>query len=33
MKWEKIAYWSKKGLLEWFADLILRVQQLEQWVE
>jgi dynein heavy chain len=29
--WEKYAYFSKKGLVEWFADLLLRVQQLNTW--
>jgi len=24
--WEKFAYFSKKSLLDWYADLLLRVQ-------
>lgn len=32
-KWELKAYFSKKSLLEWFADLLQRVTQLEEWVE
>ena len=32
-KWEKKAYFSKKSLIEWFADMMLRVAQLEEWVE
>lgn len=29
--WEKFAYFSKKSLTEWFADLLLRVNQLTEW--
>ena len=29
--WEKYAYFSKKSLTEWFADLLLRVNQLVNW--
>ena len=29
--WEKFAYYSKKALVEWFADLLLRVEQLVNW--
>lgn len=31
--WEKLAWWSKKGLMAWFADLKLRVKQLVSWSE
>jgi dynein heavy chain len=27
--WEKFAYFSKKSLTEWYADLLLRVTQLQ----
>merc|ERR1711881_806020 len=30
-KWEKFAYPSLKGLSSWFADLVLRVDQLVKW--
>ena len=29
--WEKVAYFSKKGLLSWFNDLIDRNLQLQAW--
>lgn len=29
--WEKLAWWSKKGLQSWFLDLLARVEQLDQW--
>lgn len=29
--WEKYAYFSKKGLIEWFYDMIDRVKQLTYW--
>ena len=29
--WEKYAYFSKKSLTEWFADLLLRIEQLTTW--
>lgn len=29
--WEKYAWWSKKQLLPWFADMILRYQQIVAW--
>ena len=29
--WEKYAYFSKKALTEWFADLLARVNQLTIW--
>ena len=32
VSWEKLAWWSNKGLQTWFADLLLRCQQLEDWV-
>lgn len=32
VSWEKLAWWSNKGLQSWFADLLLRYQQLEAWV-
>ncbi|GMH47852.1 hypothetical protein TrLO_g3977 [Triparma laevis f. longispina] len=31
--WEKFAWPSTKGLLQWFADSILRVDQLVQWTD
>lgn len=31
--WEKYAYFSKKNLIDWFADMLLRVQQLVEWQE
>jgi dynein heavy chain len=31
--WEKVAYFSKKSLTEWYADLLLRVEQLKEWSE
>jgi dynein heavy chain len=30
-EWEKYAYFSKKGLLDWFSDLLLRINQLTIW--
>jgi len=30
-EWEKYAYFSKKTLMEWFADLLLRINQLTTW--
>jgi dynein heavy chain len=32
-EWEGCAYFSKKTLIEWFADLLLRVTQLAEWTE
>ena len=29
--WEKLAWPSTKALMQWFADLILRVDQLQTW--
>ena len=29
--WEEVAYFSKKALVLWFADLLERVKQLEEW--
>ncbi len=29
--WEKLAWWSKKSLATWYADMILRHQQLTSW--
>ena len=31
--WTKYAYHSKKALTDWFADLLLRVEQLSAWSE
>lgn len=31
--WEKYAYASKKTLLDWFSDMLLRQAQLVQWSE
>merc|ERR1711988_1878189 len=31
--WEKLAWFSQKTLLTWFADMILRVDQLVTWTE
>lgn len=31
--WEKYAYFSKKSLTDWYADLLLRVTQLVEWQE
>lgn len=31
--WEKYAYFSKKSLVDWFADLLQRVDQLTNWAE
>ena len=31
--WEKVAYFSKKSLAEWYSDLLLRVDQLKDWSE
>merc|ERR1712070_705093 len=31
--WEKLAWWSNKGLFSWFLDLLKRVDQLTMWVE
>jgi dynein heavy chain len=30
-EWEKYAYFSKKSLLDWFIDLLLRITQLTNW--
>lgn len=30
-EWEKYAYFSKKTLIEWFSDLLLRINQLTIW--
>jgi dynein heavy chain len=32
-QWEECAYFSKKTLQEWYADLLLRVQQLQEWTD
>jgi dynein heavy chain len=29
--WEKFAYFSKKNLIDWYADMLLRVTQLINW--
>ena len=29
--WEKLAWWSKKGLHSWFSDMLLRIDQLSSW--
>jgi dynein heavy chain len=29
--WEKLAWWSKKGLESWFSDMLLRIIQLSEW--
>ena len=29
--WEKLAWWSKKALIPWFADLVQRHKQLTEW--
>lgn len=31
--WTKYAYFSKKILVDWFADLLARVEQLKNWQE
>lgn len=31
--WEKYAYFSKKNLVDWFADMLQRVTQLVEWQE
>jgi len=31
--WVPVSYFSKKSLIEWFADLMLRIQQLQAWSE
>ncbi len=31
--WEKYAYFSKKNLIDWFADMLQRVTQLVEWQE
>jgi len=31
--WEKLAWFSQKNLRSWFSDVLLRVKQLEEWVE
>lgn len=31
--WEKLAWWSKKGLISWFLDMLKRVEQLVVWTE
>ena len=30
-EWEKYAYFSKKPLIEWYQDLLMRVNQLQNW--
>jgi dynein heavy chain len=30
-EWTKYAYFSKKALLDWFVDLLLRITQLATW--
>ena len=30
--WAKLAYASTYGLTAWFADLLLRVKELESWI-
>ena len=30
-EWEKYAYFSKKTLLDWFIDLLLRITQVTTW--
>ena len=30
-EWEKYAYFSKKSLIEWFGDMLLRISQLVTW--
>jgi dynein heavy chain len=29
--WVPVAYFSNKTLIEWFADLMLRIEQLQEW--
>lgn len=31
--WVPVSYFSKKTLIEWFADLLIRIQQLQAWSE
>jgi dynein heavy chain len=31
--WVPVSYFSKKNLIEWFADLLIRIQQLQAWSE
>ncbi|KAJ3090810.1 hypothetical protein HK102_002597 [Quaeritorhiza haematococci] len=31
-RWEKLAYPSMQGLAGWYADLLLRIKELESWV-
>lgn len=31
--WVPVAYFSNKSLIEWFADLMLRIEQLQAWSE
>ena len=31
--WEKLAWFSEKSLSSWFADVLLRVEQLENWTD
>ncbi len=31
--WEKYAYFSKKTLLDWYSDMLLRIVQLNEWSE
>ena len=31
--WEKLAWWSKKDLVTWFDDLLLRVKLLDAWTD
>jgi len=30
-EWEKYAYFSKKSLIEWFGDMLLRINQITIW--
>jgi dynein heavy chain len=31
--WEKLAWFSKKGLISWFLDMVKRIDQLVMWTE
>jgi len=31
--WVPVAYFSKKSLIEWFTDLLMRITQLQVWCE
>jgi dynein heavy chain len=31
--WEKFAWWSSKNLVSWFADVLVRIEQLVKWSE